>query len=451
MHMNMTFLQGLLTNISERTRALSHQQGLLKDNKQHLSVLTEMCERLMQRDGEASQILTAQQALEQYSQLDEEEQEAFFSLLADSYAAEPDAIHAAYQVYCEKYDNAALAKLFDACEPRRQDLLRRLNLCPGGTYELVKMRADLLKRLKKSPALAALDADFSHLFNSWFNRGFLVLESIDWNTPAAVLEKLIRYEAVHEIKDWDSLRRRLDPDDRRCYAFFHPATGDEPLIFVEVALCKGIPDNVQSILENTEETPLSTADTAVFYSISNCQSGLKGVSFGNFLIKQVVQELSREFPQIKSFVTLSPVPGFATWLAEQRATESIVLSKELEALLASEAFDTSQVSASNQKELMRIVAYYLVEAKSSAGQPLNPVARFHLGNGASLYRINWPADTSFKGMQQAHGVMVNYLYRLSHIEQNHEAFSQHQSVVCANDIRRLASQASQYFTADAKA
>ncbi|MBZ5488410.1 malonyl-CoA decarboxylase [Halomonas aquamarina] len=445
----MTFLQGLLSNISTRTRLLGNASNTVKGSDAHLHALASACETLMQRGGEASQIMTAQRALTHYQQLAPEEQLAFFTLLADEYAADPKAIHAAYQAYAETEDNATLETLFNACEPRRQDLLRRLNLCPGGTFELLKMRADLLKHLRQAPELSALNGDFSHLFNSWFNRGFLVLESIDWNTPAAVLEKLIHYEAVHAISDWRDLRRRLDPDDRRCYAFFHPATGDEPLIFVEVALCKGIPDNVQRILEHGEEVPLEEADTAVFYSISNCQAGLKGVSFGNFLIKQVVQELSRELPQLKNFVTLSPVPGFADWLAEQRAKQAVTLSTPLQHFIDSR--ETNELPAAAHKEFMRLAAYYLVEAKHKSGQPLNPVARFHLGNGASLHRMNGLADTSSKGMQQAHGLMVNYLYQLDRIEQNHEAYTRDNSVVCANDIRRLAGQAEQYFSTEASA
>lgn len=429
MNMNMSFLQGLLSNISMRTRGRSSLFGTLDKGASSLQNLISACDTLMHRGGEASQILTAQRALEHYRRLNDEEKLAFFTLLADDYSADPAPIHAAYQLYCEHQDNAALERLFNACEPRRQDLLRRLNLCPGGTFELVHMRADLLKRLKQNPELSALDADFAHLFASWFNRGFLVLESIDWNTPAAVLEKLIRYEAVHEIGDWHDLRRRLDPEDRHCYAFFHPATGDEPLIFVEVALCRGIPGNVQKILEHGEEVPLDEVDTAVFYSISNCQAGLKGVSFGNFLIKQVVQELSRQLPQLKNFVTLSPIPGFSAWLDQQ--------------LESPQSGEEPTPDSGTQKELSRLAATYLVNAKHRSGQPLDPVARFHLGNGASLHRINFQADMSAKGLQQSKGLMVNYLYQLDRIEHNHETFSRDYSVVCTSDIRRLASQAKQ--------
>ena len=329
MNVNMNFLQDLLSSIGRRTRGQHLVGSEDGGTPSSLARLTSVCETLMQPGGEASQILIAQEALERYASLGESDRLAFFQLLGERYAAEPDAIHEAYAAYRDNGDNASLQRLFAACEPHRQHLLRRLNLCPGGTYELVKMRADLLRCLKANPELAPLDADFEHLFASWFNRGFLVLEIIDWNTPAAVLEKIIHYEAVHAIGDWSDLRRRLDPEDRHCYAFFHPATGDEPLIFVEVALCRGIPDSIQTILEGGDEVRPEEADTAAFYSISNCQAGLRGISFGNFLIKQVVQELKRNLPNLENFVTLSPVPGFAKWLATERESGTCQLADEI--------------------------------------------------------------------------------------------------------------------------
>lgn len=439
MSVNMHFLQELLSGIVSRgrqggTERIAPAQGL--------AALTQACETLMQPGGEASRILVARQALDLYACLDTERRRAFFALLAEHYGAEPAAIHAAYAAYREEESNANLQRLFEACEPRRQQLLRRLNLCPGATYELVKMRADLLGLLREAPELIPLDADFAHLFGSWFNRGFLMLESIDWNTPAAILEKLIHYEAVHEIHDWSDLRRRLDPEDRRCYAFFHPATGDEPLIFVEVALCRGIPGEIQGILADGEELPVEAADTAVFYSISNCQRGLKGISFGNFLIKQVVQELKRELPNLTQFVTLSPVPGFAAWLDGAREAGQCRLSPAAEAALADDTW--MQDEAAQQAlapELRALAAHYFLEAKHRSGLPLDPVARFHLGNGASLHRLNWPGDTSAKGRRQAHGLMVNYRYELERIEQNHEAFSRDGTIACPNELRRLASRA----------
>lgn len=444
MNLNVTFLQDLLSRIASRSRESTSDAPLTEERRADSSLekLAAACHTLMQSGGEASRILVAQKALNHYASLDDADRRAFFSLLAERYAADPKAVHAAYAAYREDENNTNLQRLFTVCEPQRQDLFRRLNLCPGGTFELVKMRADLLNLLREAPELASLDADFAHLFASWFNRGFLMLESIDWNTPAAVLEKVIRYEAVHEIRDWHDLRRRLDPQDRRCYAFFHPATGDEPLIFVEVALCRGVPDNIQGILETDDELPPAEADTAVFYSISNCQRGLKGISFGNFLIKQVVQELKRDLPNLTQFVTLSPVPGFASWLAEARHSGRCKLSPTAESALVEDSWakntDAQQALA---PELQAQAAHYLLEAKHRSGQPLDPVARFHLGNGASLHRINWPGDTSSKGLSQAHGLMVNYRYQLDQIEQNHEAYSREGSVICAPEIRRQAARA----------
>lgn len=439
MSVNMHFLQELLSGIVSRGR----QRGTERvAPAQGLAALTQACEALMQPGGEASRILVARQALDLYAGLDTERRRAFFALLAEQYGAEPAAIHAAYAAYREEESNANLQRLFEACEPRRQQLLRRLNLCPGGTHALVEMRADLLDLLRDVPDLAPLDADFAHLFASWFNRGFLMLESIDWNTPAAILEKLIRYEAVHEIRDWHDLRRRLDPEDRRCYAFFHPATGDEPLIFVEVALCRGIPGDIQAILADGEELPPLEADTAVFYSISNCQRGLKGISFGNFLIKQVVQELKRELPSLTRFVTLSPVPGFAAWLDGERQAGRCRLSPAAEAALTDNAWVLDETARQAlAPELHALAAHYFLEVKHRSGQPLDPVARFHLGNGASLHRLNWPGDTSAKGMRQAHGLMVNYRYELEHIERHHEAYSRDASVAATGELRRLASRA----------
>jgi len=271
----------------------------------------------------------------------------------------------------------------------------------------------------------------------------LVLRHIDWSTPAIVLEKIIRYEAVHEIRDWEDLRARIDPPDRRCYAFFHPALVDEPLIFVEVALTEDIPDAIAPILAaEREPLPLKRAATATFYSISNCQRGLSGVSFGHFLIKQVVEEISREMPRLSTFVTLSPVPGFARWLAGERAKEqSAALPAEDRVKLA--ALDVprwwEQTGAEELREpLLRAAASYFLGARTKRGVPLDPVARFHLGNGARLEQLNWLADASEKGLSQSHGLMVNYLYDLEEIEKNHEAYAEGRTIVASTSIRRLA-------------
>ena len=457
MKMNMDFLEGLLSSVARRAR--QRQGGERSHRRERASApcgageIISACDALLAGGGgEASQILVAQRVLSGYAALEPEARRDVLIRLAERHGARPEAIHAAYAAYREGEGEAGLRTLIEACEPPRQELLRRLNLCPGGTFELVKMRADLLEHLDEAPALAGLDEDFAHLFASWFNRGFLVLRSIDWNTPAAVLEKLIRYEAVHEIQDWHALRRRLDPEDRRCYAFFHPAIGDEPLIFVEVALCRGIPGNIQTLLAGGDEVAPQDADTAVFYSISNCQAGLKGISFGNFLIKQVVQELRRELPELANFVTLSPVPGFAKWLSERREAGECRLSPEAaEALDATAWRDDPAAREALEPELTALAAHYLTEAKQRHGLPRDPVARFHLGNGASLHRLNWPADASAKGCRQAHGLMVNYRYEPDRIEQNHEAYSREGSVVCAGDIPRQARRAQPLLAAPADA
>ncbi|SDK96392.1 malonyl-CoA decarboxylase [Franzmannia pantelleriensis] len=448
--MNMSFLQELFNNITQRDALLWRRQG---DAAVHdHSVLVEACHELLESDGEASSITLASRALAIYQHLDEEHKRAFFHALADAFAADPAHIDAAYSAYRDARDNSSLQTLFEACEPRRQELFRRLNLASGGTYQLVKMREDLLGLLKEAPALQAIDADFAHLFGSWFNRGFLVLRRIDWNTPASILEKIIRYEAVHEIQDWDDLRRRLDARHRRCFAFFHPAIGDEPLIFVEVALHKGLPSRIQPILAGEDagvEEP-EDADTAAFFGISNCQTGLRGISFGNFLIKQVVQELKQELPQVKHFVTLSPVPGFAQWLSAQREGGGLTSATRdaLEGLDAPDWHRQPELADSLGAIIKPLAAKYLVEAKHRSGLPLNPVARFHLGNGAQLHRINWLGDTSSKGLSQAAGLMVNYLYVLDDIERNHENYIANANVARSSEVKDLTKRARKLTTGE---
>lgn len=337
----------------------------------------------------------------------------------------------------------AVSKLLKAAEPRRQELIRRLNLAPGGTASLVRMREALLTHIKDHPALKHVDSDFVHLFASWFNRGFLVLQRIDWTTPANILEKIIRYEQVHAISNWDDLRSRLAPSDRRCYGFFHPQLVDEPLIFVEVALTRESPAAIAPLLDLTR-APIAATDatTAVFYSISNTQRGLGGISFGNFLIKQVVEEIKRELPNVQTFVTLSPVPGFAAWLKRERASENSPLldaasRATLEALDMPNWADDPDLAEQVKTELLPLAAYYFLEAKGSRGHPLDPVARFHLGNGARLERLNFLGDRSEKGTQQSHGLMVNYLYALDKIEANHEAFAEKGQVASSSAVRKI--------------
>jgi len=439
--MNISFLHDLLNTVMKRQPGTGPRR---REGGADHTQLRALCDRLLASDGEASSIALARQALDLYDQLDGTGRARFFGALARHYGPDRDTIRECYTRYTKDPNSDTARALFHACEPPRQELLRRLNLAHGGTYDLVRMRADLQPLLGDNRELKAVDGDFVHLFSSWFNRGFLVLRRVDWNTPAAILEKIIRYEAVHEIRDWDDLQRRLKPGDRRCFAFFHPAIGDEPLIFVEVALTRGIPRGIQPILEGHAAgfADPSQADTAAFFGISNCQAGLQRISFGNFLIKQVVQELKRELPQLKRFVTLSPVPGFARWLDAVRGDPGSIPDRESRdtlALLDQPGWPQDADKAERLREaIMPLAARYLLEEKDRRGRPADPVARFHLRNGARLHRINWLGDRSAKGMRQALGLMVNYLYVVDEIESNHERHVAEGTVVSSAEVRKLA-------------
>jgi len=324
--------------------------------------------------------------------------------------------------------------IHSASEPPSQELIRRLNRVPGATARLVAMRGQLLTLLRGNPDLHGLDADFQHLFSSWFNRGFLEIRRIDWSTPAAILEKIIAYEAVHEITGWDDLRQRVADPDRRLFAFFHPAMPADPLIFVEVALVAEIPSAIAPILDqDRDRTNPAEANVAVFYSISNCQAGLRGISFGNFLIKQVVTELQRELKGLDCFVTLSPVPGLRRWV-EQGDNAERILGAETHAMLAG-LNDDQRPEPQMARE---IAARYLTEARRTSGTVFDPVAHFHLGNGAVLHRIHAEADLSRRGIRNSWGVMVNYLYDGDKIETNHQAYATDRTIAASGAVRSLA-------------
>jgi malonyl-CoA decarboxylase len=409
------------------------------------SGIAELSEDLLTQKGEASGTALAREVLDAYRALDADGRCAFFGHLEAEMAPDPDAVQAALDAYRASPDHHTLVALGKAAEPRRQELIRRMNMAPGGTGALVAMREELLGLLCAHPRLRAVDSDFQHLFASWFNRGFLVMQRIDWQSPAHVLEKLIEYEAVHAVQGWPDLRRRLEAD-RRCFAFFHPALVDEPLIFVEVALVNDIAAQVQPLLDvdGTPQDP-DAADTAIFYSISNCQAGLKGVSFGNFLIKQVAAELKEELPRLKTFATLSPIPGFRRWLARTASGGG----DEADAALAARARQAEERMAGGwapeggaggealEKPLKSLCAHYLLRAKTAGGAPLDPVARFHLGNGARLERVNWCGDTSHKGVEESAGMMVNYLYDMPTVERNHEAYVNDGTVIASNQVKGL--------------
>ena len=442
--MNTTFFGEMLNSITERGRALlDRARDRRGEPAARSESLAELCEELLSGRGEASSVALAGEILANYAALTTGPRIAFFEVLAARFGPDPVRLKAAIAAWELAPTDKTAAEVHSAAEARRQELLRRLNLAPGGTAALVRMREQLLDALDHREDLAAVDADFVHLFSSWFNRGFLVLRRVDWSTPAMILEKIIRYEAVHAIQSWDDLRRRIDTPDRRCYAFFHPALVDEPLIFVEVALTREIPGAVGPILSVERETVApDKVRTAVFYSISNCQRGLTGVSFGSFLIKQVVEEISRENSRLQTFVTLSPAPDFARWLNRERKSENskALTAEEREALAGldhAEWWQRPDLREPIEEPLLRAAAWYYLNARNRRGMPVDSVARFHLGNGARLERLNWLADTTDKGVAQSYGLMVNYLYDLDDIEKNHEAYAEGRTVVASNAVRRL--------------
>jgi len=395
-----------------------------------------LCHSLMSQRGEVSGARMAREALVAYQALDETALAIFFDLLVKEFSPDPESVGHAAEAYRVDPSQANLIRLQRAVETPRTELFRRLNMGSGGTGVLVDIRRRLLKLLPERPHYAGIDADLGHLLNSWFNRGFLVLQRIDWRTPALVLEKLIKYEAVHEIQGWPDLHRRLE-GDRRCYAFFHPALPDEPVIFIEVALTRGMASRVQPLLDlESPVTDPASANCAIFYSITNCQEGLRGVSFGNLLIKQVAEDLGREFPRLKTFATLSPIPGFRKWLgalAKEKADVRVLLAR----LDSGRWFDDHAVAADMQRQLVRLCAHYLVRAKQGR-DPLDPVARFHLGNGARLERLNWLGDISEMGMRRSAGLMVNYVYRLDDVERNHEVYARDRHIVASRRFEVLA-------------
>jgi malonyl-CoA decarboxylase len=395
---------------------------------------------LLSERGETSGALVARQLHEVLGALNASDRHGFQRFLATEFQPDSAALRTAAERYLADGTVEAAAALAQAADPPRQELLRRMNMAPGGTGALIAMRSEIASCLHVEPELKLLDADLKHLFASWFNRGFLELRRIDWQTPAAVLEKLIAYEAVHEIKGWDDLRRRLAAD-RRCFAFFHPVLPGEPLIFVEVALVEGLATSMPPLLspdvkEETAQARAAGAETAIFYSISNCQDGLRGVSFGNFLIKQVVEELQAELPQLKRFSTLSPVPGFRRWLTQPLAEESNPDVALLPNLARDGWWRDPEQSEPLRTALMRLCATYLTR-RPSPGNRIDPVARFHLGNGARLERINWLGNTEFRAIQESFGIMVNYLYDHDSIENNHDAFVRGGTIVRSPDVDAL--------------
>jgi malonyl-CoA decarboxylase len=386
--------------------------------------LVSLCGALLSERAGVAGAHLATEALEIYRSLDQPSRRAFLEILNRDFSPSPDEVGSAADAYRNNPSPDNLLHLQRVVEPPRQELFRRLNLAPEGTRALVEMRSQVLREMDAGAGLETVAADLGHLLASWFNRGFLTLQRIDWRSSAAVLQKLIEYEAVHQIRGWDDLRRRLEAD-RRCYAFFHSALAEEPLIFIEVALTRGLSDRVQPLLD--PDSPVNdpeAADSAIFYSITNCQEGLRGVPFGSLLIKQVVEDLRKSLPRIHTFATLSPIPGFRKWLA-----------------VAFSELDRGKLDARMKRRLVPLCAHYLVNEKRGQ-EPLDPVARFHLKNGARLDRINWLADTSATGIKQSAGLMANYVYDVADLERNHEQYARSGQVACSRRVQALAKQAS---------
>jgi malonyl-CoA decarboxylase len=400
-----------------------------------------LCRDLLSTRGEASGAALARELVEAYRTMTEPERLEFYLMLAEDYGADSARVLAAIEAYRGSPSAAAVQALRRACEAPRHELFRRMNIAPGGTRAIVDLRRQLLGHLPSRPELGAVDADLHDLLTGWFNPGFLTFTRIDWNSPAALLEKFLRYEKVHRMRALEDLKRRLAAD-RRCFAFFHPALPDEPLIFVEVALVDGMADRIRPLIDpGVPVGDAAAADTAIFYSINNCQEGLRGVTLGSFLIKLVVAELARELPDLKTFATLSPIPGFAAWLREALGglpgtALAGIDRQQLAALDTPDWPEDPEIAERLRLPLSRLCAQYLAREKRG-GRMRDPVARFHLGNGARLERINWLGDTSAKGIAESCGLLVNYRYDTAMIERNHELYTNSGEVIVSSTVKAL--------------
>ena len=434
--MRANMLDQLWTQIADAGRELV--RGRLSGRRRPSAA--DLCRDLLSTKGEASGAALARELLAVWRGMSDAERLSFFTMLANEYDPEPERILAAVEAYRERPSPAGVRSLRLACEAPRHELFQRMNMAPGGTAAIIELRARLLAALPERPELLPVDADLRDLLGGWFNPGFLTFTRIDWNSPAALLEKFLRYEKVHRMRALEDLKRRVAAD-RRCFAFFHPALPDEPLIFVEVALVDGMAERIQPLID--PDAPVAdpaAADAAIFYSINNCLDGLRGVSLGNFLIKLVAAELAHELPALRTFATLSPVPGFAAWLREELGSGDLATTGldggQLAALDEPDWPEDPEAAEKLRLPLLRLCARYLAREKRR-GRPRDPVARFHLGNGARLERINWLGDPSTKGLAELFGVLVNYRYDGAIIERNHEAYTNTGEIVMSAAVRGL--------------
>ena len=419
-----SFLNDILNNLLSRKKFLKNFYRSKDTNDNY--TIENLVDNILNAKGEASANIFSEQLLEKIENFNEDELLDFFRYIATNLDIDGEKLLVDVKAFNQNNSPENLKSLIEKSEPKRIEIFSRLNSSDGGTNRLVKLREKLLTFLKSQPNLNRVDNDFVKLFKNWFNTGFLVLRKINWSTPASILEKVIEYEAVHEINSWNDLRDRLEPDDRLCFSFFHPSMQDEPLIFVVVALMDKIPESINQVLsQDREKVSKGNETTAVFYSISNCQKGLKGISFGNFLIKQVANAIRTDYPNIKDFVTLSPVPGFMDWL-------------ELNNNELFKSIDNGQFINETDEykdDILKNSLDYFFNSERSDKLPNDSVARFHLGNGAYLHRINFLGDLSNKALNSAAGLMVNYKYDLDKIEENHEEFFKEKNIICSNEIQ----------------
>ena len=429
-------LKQIISSIADAGQKIFSIKNIKKNN---LESIISLCDDLISHKGAAFGITVARDITELYQSLSPENKLLFFQKINEKYKPSFKKVNEAIENYTKSQNERTLSDLFKVSEGNRRELFRRMNMAPNGTAIIVALREDLLKILKSNKELSELDNDLRHLFRAWFNPGFLKLTKITWDTKAAVLEKIIKYERVHQIKDMNELKRRLG-EDRRFFSYFHPALEDEPIIFVQVALTKGLGKSIQELMKPTSNNQ-KEYDTATFYSISNCQEGLSRVTLGNFLIKRVVYEIQEELPHIKNFGTLSPIPGFADWFSylEESKIKNILgdLTNQNVSFLKSKDMKIGDNRIVENKEaIIKLVAHYIVNEKNKKGLPINDVSRFHLGNGAIVDDIVINANISETGFKRSYGVMVNYLYELKNIEKNHEEYMNNNKVIVSDKIKK---------------
>ena len=429
-------LKQIISSIADAGQKLFSVKDIKKNDLE--SVLS-LCDDLISHKGAAFGITVARDITELYQSLSPENKLLFFKKINDKYKPSFTKVNEAIENYTKSQNEKTLSDLFKVSEGKRRELFRRMNMAPNGTAIIVALREDLLKILKDNKELSALDNDLRHLFRAWFNPGFLKLVKITWDTKAAVLEKIIKYEKVHKIKDMNELKRRLG-EDRRFFSYFHPALEDEPIIFVQVALTNGLGKSIQELMKPSSSDK-KKLDTATFYSISNCQEGLSRVTLGNFLIKRVVYEIQEELPHIKNFGTLSPIPGFVDWFAYQEEAKiknilGDLKDQEVTFLKSQDLKLGDNRIIKNKEALIKLVTHYIINEKNEKGLPVNDVSRFHLGNGAIVDDIIVNANISEMGFKRSYGVMVNYLYQLKNIEKNHEDYMNSNKVIISDKIKK---------------